>query len=412
MALDKDRGEDLVKKVFVHILLCALLSAPVFGLTINTPENQISNAPHEDAISNDAISPGTTISNAMTDEIIASKRETNNKPSITNMVLDDNLSNELSRLTGVIANYVNSLPDETDEKRGILDFVSKLALLIGTILSCLGAYKALTTRPFFNKHREAIILISALLIFSALFYLLSGLVVSIVYIALAIIIVLSVLLLSSVYLLNFIDEKYPESKINLIDYFAEVVEGKSIKKLAKRNLSLIEDWLNSVILHQQIYNEPKLELSGSFVKGYNKTIFEIMPDESVVSHWKKIDNKMLIPIQVRITVVNTPDKPSAEAVVNTPDKPSAEAVVNTPDKPSAETVVNTPYENLAEIVNIQYGVVVVGEHKEWVFKGIDYKGFQDIGAEFLKTNKEKLKETNKEHEKINNQLEALNLKMP
>jgi hypothetical protein len=274
-------------------------------------------------------------------------------------------------LSQALTKFVESKSQSQRLSKTILDFLSKLVALIATILGCFVSYKAITHVSFFKEHKGIIRTILSVVVFCVLFYLLSGLVTSVLYIVIAIIILLICLVLAAAHVISFIDEKYPEVKEEIIAYFTGKKE-KPIRKVVRENISNMESWLSNLVFIQMLGGEVKLELVGSFVEGYDFSFFEIEPDEKIDSHWKNIDDRILIPVKASLKVKNTENNETAE------------------------------------VINVQAGLVVIKKDESIEYKKFDYKGYQILGASLVQEQAAKQKELIEEQKKWLNELKVFN----
>jgi hypothetical protein len=263
-------------------------------------------------------------------------------------------------------------PEKKSLSESFLDFLAKLAALIATIIGCIVSYKGLKKVPAFNDNKEVIALILGTIVLAVVFYCLSGLVTSVLYVLIAILVLLIALTLGVAHLLKFIDEKYPDAKDGIISFFSGSPEGKSVRRLARENISAMQSWLENIVFFQKLTGKMSLELAGSFVAGYDMSHFEIQPDDSLVPHWKNVDGRMLVPVKVRLTVFNSEDK------------------------------------SIAEVVNVQTGVVVVRSQESLHFKEFDYNGQKLVLASFVQSGAEYQKMLAENMLKLNADLQMFN----
>ena len=212
-----------------------------------------------------------------------------------------NLEKELTKLVSSLNGYVTlkSKPTKRDIKTDIMDFLTKLVALIGAILGCFVTYKGLKKVPVINNDKEILATLMGVVALAVIFYFLSGLVTSAVYIIIALIILAIALVLAAAHFLKFIDDKYPDIKDSIIEYFTASSMHRNIRKTVRNNVRLMEDWLSNIVFVQIIGGETELQLDGSVVEGYDRSKFTVEPYEKIASHWRNIDDRMLVPIKAR-----------------------------------------------------------------------------------------------------------------
>jgi hypothetical protein len=211
------------------------------------------------------------------------------------------LEKELTKLAVTLNGALATKKEERKPVDSLVDLLSKLATLVATILGCFVTYKGLRKIPSVRDNSEILILALGAAVVLVLFYLLSGLVTSVLYVLVAILILLIALVLAAAHLIKFIDERYPEVKDSIIAYFSESSTEVSLRHTARDNVRRMRDWLSSLSFNQQINGEPEMELIGAFAQGYEKSIFKIHPDGAVAPSWKNIDDRMLVPIMTSVT---------------------------------------------------------------------------------------------------------------
>jgi len=256
-----------------------------------------------------------------------------------NKFISKDLESELIILTKAITKSV----EKDKESFDLLDFLTKLAGLIATLVGLYVTYKGLMQLSFFEKYKKEISFIISISVVLIIFYLLSNVLTSVLYIIIAILVLLISLVIASAFLIKFIDESYPEIKENIIEFFTNKSINYSLQKSSRKNIQLLESWLLNLILAQKAHGTVILELEGSFVGGYNKTSFELIADENIEPSWKNINNTMLIPIKLIVTVTNTETNESGT------------------------------------ILNIQNGMIVINDNDNVIFKKLNIDGYQILG---------------------------------
>jgi len=243
------------------------------------------------------------------------------------------------------------------EKLGttIFDLLGKLGALVVTILAGYGSYKASRKIPWFKENREFVATVVTAVSVVVLFYLLSGIVTSVLYVLVAILVLLIALVLAGAHLLKFIDDKYPDVRDSVLSSFAESSGTKSARKLVRDNIRNVGDWLSGLVFIQSLNGEDELVLEGSFAEGFDTSVFQLHPAERVTAHWQNIDDTMLIPIG---TTLRLRDSASREE---------------------------------AEVINIQMGMIVVRIGDALRFKKFNVDGFQSLGAALIQHQATKMK---------------------
>lgn len=282
------------------------------------------------------------------------------------------LEEPLIGLTQALTKFVKKKSDPEDVPTKVLDFLSKLWILIATILGCYISYKGISKVPWFKQHQELIVTVITATFLLVLFYLLSSLVTSVLYVIIAILILLISLLLAAAHLIKFIDEKYPDVRDRILAHFSESSDGKSAQKLVRKNVRSMYDWLSSIVFMQRVNGDIQLKLNGSFVEGFDTSIFEIEADDRVLSHWEIIGDKMLIPVKVNLRLIDS----------------------------------STGVE--AQVVNIQLGLVVVRLDNQLQFKKFSNDGFQLLGAELLQAYAKNIKKLIENQQKLASNAELFN----
>lgn len=280
-------------------------------------------------------------------------------------LISNHLESELIVLTKAIAKSINT----EKESFNILDFLTKLATLIATLVGIYVTYKGLMQLSFFEKYKKEISFLISISVILVILYLLSNVLTSILYIIIAILVLLIALVIASAFLIKFIDDSYPEIKENIIEFFSKGSVNTSLRKSSRKNIKLLEEWLINLTMIQKFHGSTKLQLEGSFIHGYNQTIFEIIADESLQPHWKNINNSMLIPIKIKVTIIDTATNKNST------------------------------------IVNIQDGMIVINDNSNIEFKKLDISGYQTIGQSLTVFLADKMKEMLEEQTKFNDNLE-------
>ena len=65
------------------------------------------------------------------------------------------------------------------------------------------------------------------------------------------------LVLAAAHLIKFIDEKYPDVKDSIIDYFSESSTEASLRRTTRNNVRHMRAWLSSLSFVQQLSGEPR-----------------------------------------------------------------------------------------------------------------------------------------------------------
>ena len=237
----------------------------------------------------------------------------------------------------------------------IFGLLGKLGALVGTLIAAYGSYKASKKIPWFKENREFVATVVTSVSVVVLFYLLSGIITSVLYVVIAVLVLLIALALAGAHLLQFIDEKYPDVRDSILHSFAESTTSKSTRKLVRDNTRNVCDWLSNIVLVQSLNGDYELVLIGSFVEGFDASTFQLHPAERTTAHWQIIDDRMLVPVGTTLRLKNA---------------------------------VNG---NEAEVVNIQMGMVVVRVGEGLCFQRFDADGFKILGAALLQHQAGKMK---------------------
>jgi uncharacterized membrane protein len=266
------------------------------------------------------------------------------------------LEEPLIGLTRALTKFVEEKSEPENASTKVVDFLTKLGVLVATIIGCYVSYAGIRKIPWFAEHREFVVTAFTAIFLLVLFYLLSGLVTSVLYVLVAILILLISLFLAAAHLLKFIDEKYPDVRDNILAHFSESSSSRSAQKLVRDNVRNMFEWLSNIVFMQRVNGDTLLTLVGSFVDGFDTSIFEIEADDRVLSHWEIINDKMLIPVKMNLRVIDSSTGTDAQ------------------------------------IVNIQLGLVVVKMNNKLQFKKFSNAGFQVLGAALIQLQATKMKE--------------------
>jgi hypothetical protein len=281
------------------------------------------------------------------------------------------LEKELTKLATTLNTTLGSKKEEKKTVDSIVDFLSKLAALVATILGSFVTYKGLRKIPAVRDNSEILILALGAVIVLVLFYLLSGLVTSVLYVLVAILVLLIALVLATAHLIKFIDEKYPDVKDSIIAHFSESSSEASLRRTARDNVRGMCNWLLSLSFIQQINGEPEMELIGAIAEGYKKSLFKIHPDGAVAPFWKNVDDRLLVPVMISVTF-------------------------------------HADGESVAELVNIQPGLVVIKVGDKFKYAAFDNKGFQLMAASLLQKQQERTKKILEQQIELRNNLNVFN----
>jgi len=262
----------------------------------------------------------------------------------------------LIKLTQALTKFVEKKSEPENAPTKVVDFLSKLGVLITTILGGYISYVGFRKIPWFKEYQALIATVLTAISLLVLFYLLSGLVTSAVYVLVAIIILLIALVLAIAHLVKFIDEKYPDVRDNILAHFSQSSTSRSAQTLVRDNVRNMFDWLSNIVFVQRVNGDVKLTLDGSFVDGFDTSVFEIEADDRVLSHWEIVNDSMLIPVKINLCVIDS----------------------------------TTGTE--AQVVNIQLGLVVVRLDNELQFKAFSNDGFQLLGAALLEQQADKMRQ--------------------
>lgn len=257
--------------------------------------------------------------------------------------LSQKLEQPLLELTDALTKFVKKQSEPENVATTILDFLIKLVALIAAIVGCYISYKGIKKIPWFKEHQDILVTILTVILLIVSSYLLSGLVTSVLYVLIAILILLIALLVAGAHLMEFIDAKYPDVRDDIVARFSESSTSKSADKLVRGNVRNIFDWLSNIVFVQGVNGNTQLKLTGSFVDGFDTSIFEIEADDRVLSHWENFSDRMLIPVKVNLRLVDSRNGQEAQ------------------------------------LVNIQIGLVVVRLNNELQFKKFSNEGFQQLG---------------------------------
>jgi hypothetical protein len=281
------------------------------------------------------------------------------------------LEKELTKLAAKLNETLGAKKEEKKTLDSVVDFLTKLAALVATILGCFVTYKGLRKIPAVRDNSEILLLALGAVVVLVLFYLLSGLVTSVLYVLVAILILLIALVLAAAHLIKFIDEKYPDVRDSLIAYFSESSTEASLKRTTRDNIRRMRDWLSTLAFMLQINGEQEIELIGAFVEGYEKSLFKIHPDSAVAPFWKNVDDRLLVPVMTSVTLC-------------------------------------VGDESRAELVNIQSGIVVIKVGDGFKYARFDYKGFELMSASLLQKQHERMQKIMERETELNNNLKLFN----
>ena len=143
--------------------------------------------------------------------------------------ISPSLQESLVGLTDAVKKLVDKQAEQESTPIKFFDFFTALAGTIGALVVLCGTLIALRKRSWFEKNKLIITLTFFAIVFGIVLlvslYLLSGLVIAMLYGVIAIIILFVALLIAAAHLLTFIDEKYPELKREILKLFPESPGG-------------------------------------------------------------------------------------------------------------------------------------------------------------------------------------------
>jgi hypothetical protein len=281
------------------------------------------------------------------------------------------LERSLTKLADKLNNSLELKKDEKNIPDTIIDLLIKIATLVATVLGCVVSYVGLRKIPAVRNNSGVLIAALGAIVVLVLFYLLSGIVTSVLYVIVAILILLTALALAAAHLMQFIDEKYPEVKELLITYFSVPSTEASLRHIARDNVRGMLDWLSRLSFIQQINGEPRLELIGTLAEGFERSVFELRPNASIAPFWKNIDDRLLMPVMASVTFY---------------------------DKDN----------NAAELVNIQPGLLVLKESGGLKYARFYDKGFSLLMASLLEKQLERAKDLLERQTELNNNIKLYN----
>ncbi|MEW8626589.1 MAG: YrzE family protein [Candidatus Thiodiazotropha sp.] len=274
------------------------------------------------------------------------------------------LQKEVAATLSELRSFLKSKQESPPLHEKLLTLLGSLATVIATLLGSYISYIGLKQIPFFEKNKGLIAGILGSIAFLVGLYVISGVIISVVYVFIAILVLILAIIVFGAQLISVIDEKYPEIKTKILNSVVGGGEETPLKSLSRKNIDSLESWLSHIVFIQQLGGDTTLELTGSLVEGFTATKFTVSPDAKISAHWKSIDDRMLVPVAAKLEVFNI------------------------------ET------ERSAEVLNFQTGLVVIKENDETKFERFNVEGFSILGAALMQLNIEKQKKLIEEQEKL------------
>ena len=274
------------------------------------------------------------------------------------------IQNEVVATLSELRSFLKSKHESPPLYEKLLTLLGSIATIIATLLGAYISYIGLSQIPFFEKNKGLIAGILGSIVFLVGLYVISGVIVSVVYVFVAILVLILAIIVFGAQLISVIDEKYPEVKTKILNSVVGSGHETPLKSLSRKNIDSLESWLSNMVFIQQIGGDTTLELVGSLVEGFTATRFTVSPDAKISSHWKNVDDRMLVPVAAKLEVFNT------------------------------ET------ERSAEVLNFQTGLVVIREGDETKFERFNVEGFSILGTALMQLNIKKHKKLIEEQEKL------------
>ncbi|XQF93455.1 hypothetical protein ACOBV9_06080 [Pseudoalteromonas espejiana] len=277
---------------------------------------------------------------------------------------NNTIEKEIAATLAELRSFLKSKQESPPLQDKLMKLLTGIATLIGSILASYISYVGLTQIPFFEKNKGVIAGIFGTIAFLIGLYVISGIIVSVIYVFIAILILLLAILVFGAQLIGVIDEKYPEVKAKILNSFTGSGKDTPLKSLTRKNVDSLDSWLSNIVFMQQISGEPVLELAGSFVDGYTYTRFTVNPDAKIAAHWKNVDDRMLIPIAAKLEIFCQENSQEVE------------------------------------VLNFQSGLVVVKEGEATKFEKFNVEGYSILSASLMRWNLEKHKKLIEEQERL------------
>ncbi|MCG7537335.1 hypothetical protein [Pseudoalteromonas sp. OOF1S-7] len=288
----------------------------------------------------------------------------NDKKLLSNLPSDNSIEKEVAATLAELRSFLKSKQESPPLQEKLLKLLTGIATVIGSILASYISYVGLTQIPFFEKNKGFIAGIFGTIAFLVGLYVISGIIVSVIYVFIAVLVLLLAILVFGAQLIGVIDEKYPEIKAKILNSITGSGKDTPLKALTRKNVGSLESWLSNIVFVQQISGEPELELIGSFVEGYTSTRFTVNPDAKISAHWKNVDDRMLVPIAAKLEIYNAENGQEAE------------------------------------VLNFQTGLVVVREGERTKFEKFNVEGYSILNASLVQWNLEKYKKIIEEQERL------------
>jgi hypothetical protein len=134
--------------------------------------------------------------------------------------------------------------------------------------------------------------------------------------------------------------------------------------------------LATLLFVQSLSGESENVLAGSFVDGFDASVFKLVPSDRLVAQWTNVDDRMLIPIATKLLLRDG---------------------VNSTE---------------AEVVNIQVGFVVVRIGEAMSFRKFNLPGWQTLFASLLDLQQRKVQAINEAQQKMAADLALYNGQSP
>ena len=128
------------------------------------------------------------------------------------------------------------------------------------------------------------------------------------YVAIAVAFLLLGFAATASYVLATIAQHMPGAR-ERIERWLMGTEAAPLQKQNERKIRETQECLAEIVFSQQAFGESSVELDGSFVEGYDSSVFELIPGETAAPQWTTPDFQVLSPRGLRVTVKSkSPDR--------------------------------------------------------------------------------------------------------
>lgn len=260
------------------------------------------------------------------------------------------LEQPLAELARALTRLANEKAQGDSLTTSTVDFLVKLATLVGTLVAAGVAIKASNSDSWIGRHRGVVLAGISAGFTVALYYVLAGVVTTVLVIFTAVLFLLTVLVVAGTHLAVFLFATVPQARQAMLALAGPEYGGvpagesddESLEALARANVRGIYRWLSDTALRQGLAGEAELHLPGSLAEGYDHSIFQLLPAERVPSHWENLHDRMLVPVGIRLLL---------RAAAGGDD---------------------------VEVVNVQAGLVVVREGERLQYRQFSIAGFREL----------------------------------